>query len=311
MKYKDWLSEWLENYVKPSSKQRTYTRYCEIVNQHIQPRLGILELDKMSAFELQRFVTELVKNGNLKTGKGLSVNSVNAIITVVQNSLKTAHMLGYSKVYDGDKIKRPKASERKVECFTKDEQQRIEKYILNLKSYKLYGIVLCLYTGLRIGELLALEWQDIDFKKEEMRVYKACYDGKDDKGKFTRIVDRPKTECSNRIVPLPRQIIPLLRDMKKSSKSNYVISNNGKGIFVRSYQRSFELLLKKLGIEHKGFHSLRHTFATRALECGMDVKTLSEILGHKNPNVTLNRYAHSLMEHKKSMMNKLGRLCLA
>ena len=87
-----------------------------------------------------------------------------------------------------------------------------------------------------------------------------------------------------------------------------MVSANGKPVSVRSYQRSFELLLKRLNIPHKGFHSLWHTFATRALECGMDVKTLSEILGHKNPTVTLNRYAHSLMEHKAEMMNRLGKL---
>lgn len=310
MKYKEWLEEWLKNYIQPSSKQRTYTRYCEIVNQHIIPRLGMLDFDEITPFELQCFVTELVKSGNLKNSKGLSINSVNAVITVVQNSLKIAYMLGYSKMYVGDKIKRPKASEKKIECFNTEEQRKIEKYILGLRSYRLYGIILCLYTGLRIGELLALEWTDVDFKKEEMRICKTCYDGKNDSGEFTRIIDKPKTECSNRVVPLPKQIIPLLKAMKKSSISSYVVSNNEKYIMVRSYQRSFESVLKKLGIEHKGFHSLRHTFATRALECGMDVKTLSEILGHKSPTVTLNRYAHSLMEHKKSMMNKLGKLCL-
>ncbi len=104
-------------------------------------------------------------------------------------------------------------------------------------------------------------------------------------------------------------MIPYLRNLKKDSDSDYVIvSDTEKPISVRAYQRSFELFLKKLGIPHKGFHSLRHTFATRALECGMDVKTLSEILGHKNANITLNRYVHSLMEHKKEMMNRLGKL---
>ena len=96
--------------------------------------------------------------------------------------------------------------------------------------------------------------------------------------------------------------------MKKQSKSDYVIENKGTAVFMRSYQRTFELLLKRLNIPHKGFHALRHTFATRALECGMDVKTLSEILGHKNATITLNRYAHSLWEHKSEMMNKLGKL---
>ena len=95
---------------------------------------------------------------------------------------------------------------------------------------------------------------------------------------------------------------------KQKSKSKYVIEENGKMVTIRSYQRSFALLLKKLNIEHRGFHSLRHTFATRALESGMDVKTLSEILGHKNATITLNRYAHSLMEHKQEMMNRLGKM---
>ena len=110
------------------------------------------------------------------------------------------------------------------------------------------------------------------------------------------------------MIPLPKQLLPILKALKKRSDSPFVVSANGKPVSVRSYQRSFELLLKKSDIPHKGFHSLRHTFATRAIECGMDVKTLSEILGHKNPTVTLNRYAHSLMEHKQAMMNRLGKL---
>ena len=92
---------------------------------------------------------------------------------------------------------------------------------------------------------------------------------------------------------------------QKESNSEYVISSNGKPVTTRSYQQSFENMQKKLHIPHRGFHALRHTFATRALECGMDVKTLSEIMGHKNSTVTLNRYAHSLTEHKKAMINKL------
>ena len=96
--------------------------------------------------------------------------------------------------------------------------------------------------------------------------------------------------------------------MKKRSECEFVIADGNKPVFVRTYQRMFELLLKKLKLPHKGFHSLRHTFATRALECGMDVKSLSEILGHKNATITLNRYAYSLWEHKAEMMNKLAKL---
>jgi len=103
-------------------------------------------------------------------------------------------------------------------------------------------------------------------------------------------------------------LISHLRNLKKDSNSVYVVaSDSDKLISVRAYQRSFELFLKRLHIPHKGFHSLRHTFATRALECGMDVKTLAEILGHTNAMITLNRYSHSLLNYKIEMMNKLGK----
>ena len=303
MKYIDWLIQWLENYIHPSVKVRTYERYRLIVEQHIKDKTGSIELNDLSPLVLQSFITELLQSGNRKTGKGLSANSVNAIISVIQSSLKTAHLLGLTREYTADKLKRPKLKEKPVECFTLAEQKRIEQAILNGKKDKLYGIILCLYSGLRIGELIALQWNDIDLTKGILTISKSCHDGKDG-----LIIDEPKTATSRRIIPLPKQLLPILRSVKKRSNSSSVVSANGSTVSVRSYQRSFELLLKKLKIPHKGFHSLRHTFATRALECGMDVKTLSEILGHKSPTVTLNRYAHSLMEHKADMMNRLGKL---
>ena len=256
---------------------------------------------------MQSFVTELLNSGNLKTGKELSANFVNMVISVMQNSLKTAHLVGIANEYVANKIKRPRAKEKQVECFSCQEQKKIENYVLNSGKDKLFGIVLCLYTGLRIGELLALTWEDIDFGKGLLFVSKTCHDGNDGE-KHIRITDSPKTVNSRRVIPLPKQILPLLKGIKRRSQCEYIIADGDKPVFVRSYQRTFELLLKKLNISHKGFHSLRHTFATRALECGMDVKTLSELLGHKNATITLNRYAHSLLEHKVDMMNRLGKL---
>ena len=303
MKYIDWLIQWLENYIRPSVKVRTFERYKLIVEQHIKDKIGGMELSDLSPLVLQSFITELLQSGNKKTGKGLSANSVNAVISVMQGSLKMAHMLGLTKEYMADKLKRPKLTEKPVECFTLAEQKQIEHAIRNGKKDKLYGILLCLFSGLRIGELIALQWSDIDFVKGVLTVSKSCHDGK-----AGLIIEEPKTSTSRRMIPLPKQLLPILRSVKKRSDSSSVVSANGSAVSVRSYQRSFELLLKKLKIPHKGFHSLRHTFATRAIECGMDVKTLSEILGHKNPTVTLNRYAHSLMEHKADMMNRLGKL---
>ena len=303
MTYKNWLNIWLNNYIKPSSKERTYIRYWQLIRTHIAPKTGEIDLNDLTPIVLQSFVTKLLNSGNKKTGKGLSANTVNAIISVMQNSLKTAHLLGYVKEYTANMIKRPKLKERKIECFTLSEQKKIEAAVFESKKTKLLGIVLCLYSGLRIGELIALQWKDIDIAKGLLTVSRSCHDTS---GGI--VFDEPKTAMSRRIIPLPKQLLPKLKGIKKSNNSDFVVSVGGNAVSVRSYQRSFELLLKRLNIDHRGFHSLRHTFATRALECGMDVKTLSEILGHKNPTITLKRYAHSLLEHKSAMMNRLGKL---
>lgn len=141
MKYKIWLDEWFKNYIQPSSKKKTCERYSEIIEKHLKVKLGEYELDELTPLALQRYVTELLKGGNIVTGKGLSANSVNGIITVIQNSLKLAYMLGEVKEYTADKIKRPKAKEKKVSCFTISEQKRIERAVLSGKKPKLFGIV--------------------------------------------------------------------------------------------------------------------------------------------------------------------------
>lgn len=307
MKLKEWFPEWLENYIKPSAKDRTVTRYTDIIGNHLIPALGDYELAELSPLLLQRYITGLMKDGNLRTGEGLAANTVNIMITVLQGALHEAHILGELPEYNIDKLKRPKVKEKEIFCFSVVEQKQIEQAVMSDKRIKMFGILLSLYTGLRIGELLALEWSDIDFEKSEISVTKTCHDSKKD-GKYCRLTDIPKTNTSRRIVPIPRQLLSLLREVKKKNRSKWVVGNEDREISVRSYQYSFALLLKRLNLPHRGFHSLRHTFATRAIETGMDVKTLSEILGHKNPIVTLNRYAHSLLSHKHEAMNRLGKL---
>ena len=134
MKYIDWLNQWLENYVHPSVKIRTYERYKLIIEQHIKDNIGGIELNDLSPLVLQSFITELLQRGNRKTGKGLSANSVNAVISVIQSSLKTAHILGLKNEYTADKLKRPKLTEKPVECFSIAEQKRIEQAIMNSLS---------------------------------------------------------------------------------------------------------------------------------------------------------------------------------
>lgn len=300
MKYKIWLNEWLENTVKPTVKYRTYEKYDRIVNKQIAPKLGEYELNDLSVNTLQEFTAKLSIT--------YSANTVNGIVAVVRSSLERACQIGLIDKQFADSIKRPKIVEKQVECFSVDEQKKIEAYILQSDKDKLFGTILCLYTGLRIGELLALKWEDIDFSKALISITKSCNDSWEN-GKYVKKIDTPKTATSKRLIPIPRQLLQSLKAIQKRCKSDMVVSSdNVDQISIRSYQRTFELMLKKLKIPHKGFHALRHTFATRAIECGMDVKTLSEILGHKNSTITLNRYTHSLLEHKTAMMNKLGKL---
>lgn len=299
MQYKQWLNEWLSTTVKPLKKLRTYQRYNDIATRLLIPNLGECEMELLTSSVLQNFTAHISEK--------YAANTVNGIITVLKNSLQRAETTGLIRRQYATSIQYPKHEEKKVECFSAIEQRQIEKFIIGKNKTKLYGIIICLYTGLRIGELLALEWRDIDFVKGLITVSKTCHDGWEN-GKYQKTTDTPKTRSSRRVIPIPRTVIPYLREMKRHSKSIYVISgSDGAEISIRSYQRTFELLLNRLQIPHKGFHSLRHTFATRAIECGMDVKTLSEILGHNNPAITLKRYVHSLMEHKCAMMNKLGK----
>ena len=301
MKYEKWIKEWLRLYIKPYVKKRTHEKYEKQVSLHILPYLGEYETDNLTAEVLQDWSVRLQENG-------LKPNTVISVISRLKNSLKQAVISGVAGKEFSSAIIKPKQRERKVDCFSLSEQKAIEKYVLSTKKPKLYGFLLCLYTGLRIGELLALTWEDVNLKNGLISITKSCHDGWES-GKYVKIIDTPKTESSERIIPLPKQILPLIKEMKKKSDCKYVVVGRGEhGAQVRSYQKTFERTLKKLNVSHKGFHSLRHTFATRALECGMDIKTLSEILGHKNPTVTLNRYAHSLYDHKADMMNKIGRI---
>ena len=256
---------------------------------------------------MQDFVLSELENGNLNTKGKLANNSVIGIVNVLKSSMTLAKSLGKISKDEITKIKLPAPTEKPVNSFEKYEQEKLEKYCLNAKKNNYIGIIICLYTGIRLGELLALNWENIDFHTGIMSITKTTYRTKEN-GTPKIVIDKPKTKNSNRYIPLPKPLLSILKRIKKTSSSEYVISTRTSGIVgIRAYQRTYERILNKIGIVYKNFHSLRHTFATRAIEMGMDVKTLSEILGHKNPVITLQRYTHSLMSYKTEMMNKLGK----
>ncbi len=308
MQLQEWLGIWLNKYTKHAVKLRTYDRYKYIIEKHINPKLGDYELGDLNAVVLQDYILSELENGNLNTKGKLANNSVIGIVNVLKNALSMAKSLEITQKDYSNKIKLPSATEKPVTAFEKHEQEKLERYCLSSKKSNYIGIVICLYTGIRLGELLALTWDDIDFSSGIMSITKTAYRIKEN-GIPRIVIDQPKTRSSSRVIPLSKTLLEILKQIKKTSNSKFVITTRDNGIVgTRSYQRTYERILNKLGIPYKNFHSLRHTFATRAIELGMDVKTLSEILGHKNPMITLQRYTHSMMSYKTEMMNKMGKM---
>ncbi len=310
MKLNQWLDIWLNKYQKNTIKYKTYLSYQNMIRLHINPMLGNYELKQLNVSILQDFINEKLAHGNVMNGKSLSANTLLAITSLLKNALKLALKLELITKDCFSFLFIPNIKQKEVNVFSLKEQKKIENYCLNASKDNYFGIVLCLYTGIRIGELLALTWNDIDFKNKLLYIRHTLTQVKQDE-KNILILDEPKTRKSKRVIPLSITLIRYLKEIKKKSFSNYIITTrNHSFVSIRSYQRTYEKILKRCHISYKNFHVLRHTFATRALENGMDVKTLSEILGHTNATITLNRYAHSMMNYKIMMMNKIGKLLI-
>lgn len=306
--FKDWLIKWLES-KKNSIKYRTFLRYSELIKLHIKEGLGGFAIEDLTLQIVQDFVNTQMQSGNLNNGEGMSTSSTKTMISIIKNSLDYAVDCGVLEQNKVSRLKNPKSVEKFVDAFTLQEQKKIENYILNNGRKNHIGIIICLYTGLRLGEMLSLSWQDIDFEHSMLMVNRTYAVVKNEIGEYKPHIDTPKTFNSHRAIPLPQFIIKQLKRLKKESQSEYVICTcNNTLVSPRSFQRTFEKITKKADVPKKNFHALRHTFATRALENGMDVKTLSEILGHKNPMITLTRYGHSLIETKRRMMNSLAKI---
>jgi integrase len=310
MKTAELLNEWLTTYERERVKPRTYARYEGLINLHIAPALGEVEINELCRRQIQEFLTRKKKDGNIKqNGESLSATSTNLMLTVLNLAFEYACDMEIVEMNPCTRLKRAPEETRAIDAFTKEEQRKLEQVIEESNDPRLFGILLCLYTGLRIGELLGLEWNDVDLERGIIHIDKTVYREKDNTGTWQLIVDSPKTKSSARDIPLPKYIVKLLKMQIKLSKSEYVVENKkGERMSIRSYQYMFEKLTEKAEVRKLNFHALRHTFATRALECGMDIKTLSEIMGHKNASITLNRYAHSMMDTKIKMMQKLPKI---
>lgn len=200
----------------------------------------------------------------------------------------------------------PKSQEeKKIYILTKREQNKITDYVLNNLSTRNIGILISLYSGIRIGELCALKWEDIDLKKGIIYIRKTIQRIyiKDKYNNVSKIIlTTPKTKNANREIPVNKNFLEILKKVK-ANKEDYILTGNKEYIEPRTYRKYFNKVLDKININHFNFHSLRHTFATNCISLGVDYKTVSELLGHANVNITLNLYVHPRLSQKKKCID--------
>ena len=297
MNYSKWLFKWLEN-KKSNVKLKTYNLYKDVVLKYVVPSLGKYEIKTINSKLVKEKLYEVIQL------RQISQSYLSIIKTIIKSSLNDYFI--DKLVKPNIVISLPKINKSKKESFNIKDQRKLIEYIKTKNNFNLYGILICLYTGIRLGELLSLEWKDVDFNNKTIHINKTLYYGKDYDNKYKEIVYRPKTISSIRTIPLTNNIISILKELKKDSKTNYVIESRGKRQNYRSYQKKFNLILSKLNIRNKSFHCLRHTFATNSIEANIEVKVLSEILGHSSIKTTLDIYTTISNEFKLKEINKLN-----
>lgn len=306
-KYEFWLFEWLRS-KRIGIKDSTYIRYRNVIENHINPDLGKYPINKISTPLMERFVSNKLNNGRLDGNGGLSPKTMSDMLTIIKESFKYAHTAGAVTIcrFDGISLKRNSQEMRVLSVF--EQQQLISVLFEDFDRYKL-GVFICLYTGIRIGELCALQWKNISFSEKaiviEHTMQRLQNDDPNAIYKTRIIITEPKSKASLRTIPLPDFVVKAIKPFV-SSPNAYILSGECKSIVEpRTMQNRFKGYLEEGHIGDANFHSLRHTFATRCIEAGFDVKTLSEILGHSSVKITLDRYVHSSMELKRSNMEKL------
>lgn len=309
---KEWMIEWL-NGRKKYLKESTYANYSTAVYNHIIPTLGHISLSDLDRKKLQEAVLWWTENGRHDLSGGLSVKTVKDLLMITKLALRAAVNEGLITNINMD-IEFPRtANIKKLQVLSKDDQIKLIQAVYLDLTPKNMGILLCLYTGIRIGELCALQWKDVNMQDKTLTISKTIQRifVKEESGTtYTKvIITPPKTHSSIRTLPLSSFIFPVLQKLQCSNPNFYLLTGSEHYTEPRTYRSYYNRFLKRNGIKHIKFHGLRHTFATRCIEGGADYKTVSELLGHASVNMTLNLYVHPQMEQKRKCV-ELVNSCL-
>lgn len=304
LKYEEWLDIWMEK-ERFFIKESTYATYTNIIENHLKPVLGKKKINNITNEDLQNFIILKLSTSKKNLEKGLALKTVKDMTVLIKNTLKTATQNKLIS-FQNFQCKFPSSfSKSHLKTFSVEEQKILFKYLINNQNSKNLGILLCLQTGLRLGEICGLQWQDINLEKSTLticRTLQKIYIKEKNKSYSKTIISTPKTKTSNRIIPLNIDFINLIKPFQQN-KNNYFITNSTNYLKPHCYRYYYQKLLHFLNLPKLRFHSLRHTFATQAIELGIDCKTISEILGHANMNTTLNLYVHPKIEYKRKCLD--------
>lgn len=303
--------EWLASR-KDSIKESTYAHYTNLVRRHLLPYLGQRCLYALTPEVLDGFLREKLRTGRADGKGGLSPKTVADIRSVLLQVLLYARRRQYPCAAHSHMFY-PKNRQPTAKIMTREEQAKLEEVLFQCPSPLHLGILTALYGGLRIGEVCALQWGDISFESGTIHIHKTMLRIQDltpDAKRKTKIlIDCPKTESSNRIIPMPSFLMAFLMQ-HRMAKDMYLLTGKRAYMEPRICLEKYKRLLARAGLEPFTFHTLRHTFATRCVENGFDAKSLSEILGHANVNTTLQRYVHPSITLKREQMNRLENISI-
>lgn len=285
-------------YVKRSS----YSAYVLLIENHLLPSFG--DLTKLDDAEVQSFVFQ-------KLEQGLSQKTIKDILIVLKMILKFGAKHNWI-AYKPLDIQYPTERERQIiEVLSRTNQKKVMQYITSHFTFRNLGVYLCLSTGMRIGEVCALTWEDINTELGVIKISKTIqriYTIEDGSRKTELILDTPKTVNSIREIPMSSDLLRMLKPIKKVVNATFfVLTNDAKPTEPRTYRSYYTNLMEELGMPKLKFHGLRHSFATRCIESKCDYKTVSVLLGHSNISTTLNLYVHPNMEQKKKAINQMFR----
>lgn len=302
--FEEYIVKYLER-EKYFIKESSYAIYNSYVYSKIIPRLGAYKINEINLDIIQEFCNSLLIDGNTRTGKGLSYRTSKDIMIFLVGSIDYLFKQNIIKSFDLSYKIQKNLKPKNLKVFTDYEVIQIRDYLKNSDDPRDLGILIAMYSGLRIGEICALQWTDIDLMKSTIQINKTLQRIfiKTPTTTISKIkVSSPKSSKSNRVLPINAEL--KLHLLNNVNSAGYLLSHTDKPVEPRSLRYHFTAILKKLNIPIRPFHSLRHTFATRLIKNTNDFKTVSELLGHSSISITLDIYTHTSEETKVQCINK-------